>query len=106
MTDNPMSGRFRQALVVLPCIGLGFALSVARANVTTLPDQVGATPVQPEAAVTQAARPRIGLVLSGGGARGAAHVGVIRALEAMHIPIDAVAARAWAPSWAGSTQPA
>ena len=36
-------------------------------------------------------RPRIGLVLSGGGARGAAHVGVIRALEAMRIPVDAVA---------------
>ena len=36
-------------------------------------------------------RPRIGLVLSGGGARGAAHIGVIRALEERHIPIDAVA---------------
>lgn len=36
-------------------------------------------------------RLRIGLVLSGGGARGAAHVGVLRALEEMRIPIDAVA---------------
>jgi len=36
-------------------------------------------------------RPRIGLVLSGGGARGAAHVGVLKVLEQMHIPIDAVA---------------
>lgn len=36
-------------------------------------------------------RPRIGLVLSGGGARGAAHVGVIKALEDMRIPIHAVA---------------
>ena len=35
--------------------------------------------------------PEIGLVLSGGGARGAAHVGVIRALEEMQVPIDAVA---------------
>ena len=35
-------------------------------------------------------RPRVGLVLSGGGARGAAHVGVIRLLEEMHIPIDYV----------------
>lgn len=33
-------------------------------------------------------RPRIGLVLSGGGARGAAHVGVIQALEEAGIPID------------------
>src|SRR4051812_30584996 len=36
-------------------------------------------------------RPRIGLVLSGGGARGAAHVGVLKTLEGMHIPIDAIA---------------
>ena len=36
-------------------------------------------------------RPRIGLVLSGGGARGAAHIGVIRALEELQVPIDAVA---------------
>ena len=36
------------------------------------------------------ARPRIGLVLGGGGARGAAHIGVIRELERMRIPIDAI----------------
>jgi NTE family protein len=36
-------------------------------------------------------RPRIGLVLSGGGARGLAHVGVIAVLEEMKIPIDYVA---------------
>ncbi len=33
-------------------------------------------------------RPKIALVLGGGGARGAAHVGVIRALEEMRIPVD------------------
>lgn len=38
-----------------------------------------------------AGRPRIGLALSGGGARGAAHVGVIRVLEEMNIPIDCIA---------------
>ncbi|HVW67730.1 MAG TPA: patatin-like phospholipase family protein [Steroidobacteraceae bacterium] len=36
-------------------------------------------------------RPRIGLVLSGGGARGIAHIGVLKVLEEQHIPIDAVA---------------
>ena len=36
-------------------------------------------------------RPRIGLVLSGGAARGAAHVGVLKVLDEMHIPVDAVA---------------
>ncbi len=34
------------------------------------------------------ARPKIGLVLAGGGAKGAAHIGVLKALEEMHIPID------------------
>lgn len=37
------------------------------------------------------ARPRIGLVLSGGGARGLAHVGVIQILEEMKIPISCIA---------------
>jgi NTE family protein len=36
-------------------------------------------------------RPRIGLALSGGAARGVAHVGVLRALEENAIPIDAIA---------------
>ncbi len=40
---------------------------------------------------TTKTRPRIGLVLSGGGARGLAHVGVIQVLEEMKIPIDYVA---------------
>lgn len=35
-------------------------------------------------------RPRIGLVLGGGAARGFAHVGVIRALEQEKIPIDLI----------------
>ncbi|MCF0165562.1 MAG: patatin-like phospholipase family protein [Bacteroidales bacterium] len=35
-------------------------------------------------------RPKIGLVLSGGGARGAAHIGVIKALEDMGIRIDVI----------------
>ncbi len=36
-------------------------------------------------------RPKVGLVLSGGGARGAAHIGVIRVLEELRVPIDAIA---------------
>lgn len=35
-------------------------------------------------------RPRIGLVLSGGGARGLAHIGVLRVLEEMKIPVDLI----------------
>ena len=36
-------------------------------------------------------RPRLGLVLSGGGARGFAHIGVLKALEEMRIPFDVIA---------------
>ncbi len=36
-------------------------------------------------------RLRVGLVLGGGGARGAAHIGVLRELERQRIPIDAIA---------------
>jgi NTE family protein len=37
------------------------------------------------------ARPKVALVLGGGGAKGAAHVGVIKVLEEMRIPVDCVA---------------
>lgn len=37
------------------------------------------------------ARPTVGLVLSGGGARGAAHVGVIKVLDDLRIPVDYIA---------------
>src|SRR5579862_5036610 len=36
-------------------------------------------------------RPRICLVLSGGGARGMAHIGVLKVLEQLKIPIDCIA---------------
>ena len=36
-------------------------------------------------------RPRIGLVLAGGGAKGGAHVGVLKVLEQLHVPIDCIA---------------
>lgn len=38
----------------------------------------------------RAERPKVALVLSGGGARGSAHIGVIKVLEELNIPIDFV----------------
>jgi len=35
--------------------------------------------------------PKIGLVLSGGGAKGAAHIGVLKVLEQLNVPIDYIA---------------
>jgi NTE family protein len=37
------------------------------------------------------ARPSVGLVLSGGGARGGAHIGVLKALRELRVPIDYIA---------------
>jgi NTE family protein len=45
----------------------------------------------PTAYATEGQRPRVGLVLSGGGARGAAHVGVLKVLDEMRVPVDAIA---------------
>ena len=36
-------------------------------------------------------RPKIGLVLSGGGARGCAHVGVLKVLEELQVPVHCIA---------------
>jgi NTE family protein len=42
------------------------------------------------AAADSETRPRIGLVLGGGGAKGAAHIGVLRVLDELRIPISCV----------------
>jgi len=61
----------------------------------------GADPAATAALATQApaaspapaesGRPRIGLVLAGGGAKGGAHVGVLKVLEELNVPIDCIA---------------
>jgi NTE family protein len=77
---SPRAVRPRLGVVGYIFAGLWLACwSIASAQSTADP---AASPPQ---------RPRIGLVLSGGGARGAAHVGVLDVLEQLHIPIDAIA---------------
>ncbi|WP_019449878.1 patatin-like phospholipase family protein [Cupriavidus sp. BIS7] len=44
-----------------------------------------------DAAAHPQGRPKICLVLSGGGARGAAHIGVLKVLEELRVPIDCIA---------------
>lgn len=58
------------------------------------PAVYGQTALNPAPAATnsESTRPRIGLVLSGGGARGYAHIGVLKTLERMRIPVDVIAA--------------
>lgn len=56
-----------------------------------------------------AVRPKVGLVLGGGGARGAAHIGVLEVLEKMRIPVDCVAGTSMgalvAGAWAAGVRP-
>src|ERR1700733_11234186 len=52
-------------------------------------DQSNATEMPAVSAAPQ--RPRVGLVLAGGGAKGGAHVGVLKVLEEMHVPVDCIA---------------
>ncbi|WP_411851154.1 patatin-like phospholipase family protein [Stenotrophomonas sp. LGBM10] len=80
---------------------------VAAAGLTGAAPWAAAAPQQPEAPDAAAAqagngtqcgvrapgdtRPRIGLALGGGGARGIAHVRILKQLEALHIPVDCIA---------------
>jgi NTE family protein len=57
---------------VLAALGFGLALGALAASAEALP------------------RPRIGLVLSGGSAHGLAHVGVLKVLHELRIPVDVV----------------
>jgi NTE family protein len=59
------------------CVALGFASAFAAE-----PDAGTQPPPH---------RPKIGLVLGGGGARGLSHIGVIKVLEQLRIPVDYVA---------------
>jgi NTE family protein len=72
------------ALGLLLGLAPGLGVSAPAAAVAALP-----APAAPAAPATRV--PRIGLVLSGGGARGLAHVGVLAVLEQAHVPIAAIA---------------
>lgn len=57
----------------------------ANAGAASMQSLAEGTPADPP-------RPRVVLALSGGGARGIAHIGALRALEEAGIPVDAIAA--------------
>src|SRR5688572_31523863 len=57
----------------------------------TVAQALAATTSAIEAAAQTAQRPKVGLVLGGGGARGGAHIGVLEVLEELRIPVDCVA---------------
>ncbi len=89
-----MSGRLSLRTTILATVGMNRKMRIFVLLLAAL-TAAAALPAQEIASAPAAAtgheRPRVGLVLSGGGARGAAHIGVLRVLEENHIPIDAIA---------------
>ena len=88
--------QMRRACLVAAVAAFTTLGQAAAANDPT-PSGPGAFESQPQPATplatqgTMPHRPRVGLVLAGGGAKGGAHVGVLKVLEEMHIPIDCIA---------------
>jgi len=74
----------------LPC-GLLAAAVVALAAPSASGADVSPSSDVPPATREAAPRPRVCLVLSGGGALGIAHAGVIKVLEELRVPVDCVA---------------
>ena len=72
---------------------VALVLGLTGAGLRAQPPAPGAARAEaaPPPAAAAKPHPRICLVLSGGGARGAAHVGVIKALEQMRVPVHCVA---------------
>jgi NTE family protein len=66
---------------------LGLCLAAAA---WSAPPSLSAQEPTPDKPAEAPKRARIGLALGGGGARGMAHIGVIRALEQLHVPVDYV----------------
>lgn len=77
---------------------LGAAL-LATASTNVHADRVPAAGPEPLAGP----RPRIGLVLSGGGARGLAHLGVLRVLQELRVPVDCIAGTSMGALVGGAT---
>lgn len=85
-----MSRRFVHSLARAGFLLAGLSLAAGAQAQASSFDVAGAA-AAPSAAPA-AERPRLGLVLSGGGARGFAHIGVIKVLEELGIEVDVITA--------------
>ena len=79
-------GKFVTRLALIFALIASCQLAAAAAPAATATASAAAA-----SAADPKARPRICLVLSGGGARGMAHIGVLKILEQMQVPIDCIA---------------
>lgn len=70
---------------LLPCLVLVFVVQIAHASTHAPTDAQDQSICPPPSE-----RPCVALVLGGGGARGAAHIGVLKAIEEQQIPVDLI----------------
>jgi NTE family protein len=87
---KPMRASNATLLSCIVVLCLGALLALAGASGVHAADREGGTKPQSQARAAPD-RPKIGLVLAGGGARGGAHIGVLKVLEELQVPVDYVA---------------
>ncbi|MBA4177626.1 MAG: patatin [Leptothrix sp. (in: Bacteria)] len=96
--------------ILSSCLVLGTALAWQAASAAAPAAATARSVPDAAAPAGRPARPRIGLVLGGGGARGAAHIGVLEVLESLRVPVDCVAGTSMgalvAGAWASGLSPA
>jgi NTE family protein len=83
--------RARFAAVALVAAGLLPAIATAQDPPSAVPPASSPSASSEPSAGPLPGRPRIGLVLAGGGAKGGAHVGVLKVLEELRIPVSCIA---------------
>ncbi len=71
-----------------PLVSLARALCLGLLSLLLASPALAQTTAAPDAAVVS--KPRVALVLSGGGARGISHVGVLKVLEEARVPVDVI----------------
>jgi NTE family protein len=83
------------ARIIASCVVVGLAFGSAAGQTAPPPANPASAATSLSDVPTKAAparRPKVGLVLSGGGARGLTHIGVLKVLDEMRIPVDYLAA--------------
>ena len=79
-------------ICLLMALAAGAAVSQESASQDRRPARQGAEAASQEApGATVGGRPRVALALAGGGARGGAHIGVLKVLEELRVPVDCIA---------------
>lgn len=87
---KPCLARFIEGFCAFSLM-LSLSILPATAQTAAVTTEVRLSSVPTSDAALPRARPKIGLVLSGGGARGLAHIGVLRWFEEHRIPVDYIA---------------